>query len=541
MQTQQTFLSKYKSLIILALDFVFMLVLIKILPFSAQENRGLALLIFIGILWLTEAFNITVTSLMVPVVAIGLGLINTQKALAPFSTPIIYMFFGGFVVAAVLQIQNLDKIIANYIIRLAKGNLKLSITYLFTVTTFLSMWINNTAVAAMMLPLTMGMLKGINAEKNHRLYAFVLLGMAFSASIGGIGTLVGSAPNAILASQIQVTFTEWLGYGFPVMILLVPSMIFSLWVILRPDFSVDFNPSLEKVSFNRKNIITLMIFIGMAIMLLFSSLLNPWITAFLELPKKIENFDTVIALCVVIFICVSGVASWKEIQERVEWGVLVLFGGGLTLSIVMKDSGASKIMADSIVQFVQTKPLWVLCFVMTAFIIFLTEFTSNTASAALIMPIVISVAQSMNLPPIALAAIIACGASCAFMLPIATPPNAIVFATGNVKQLDMAKVGLILNLFCIAIIGSMRFIVYLEITSFVKASISALRHGVEKKMVSFKPDSLFSGRTPNSWLNFCCTSGEVIQCTKTSDAAGFGAFFATVTTLPPPGIPNFGT
>ena len=461
MQTQQTLLSKYKSLIILALDFVFMLVLIKILPFSAQENRGLALLIFIGILWLTEAFNITVTSLMVPVVAIGLGLINTQKALAPFSTPIIYMFFGGFVVAAVLQIQNLDKIIANYIIRLAKGNLKLSITYLFTVTTFLSMWINNTAVAAMMLPLTMGMLKGINAEKNHRLYAFVLLGMAFSASIGGIGTLVGSAPNAILASQIQVTFTEWLGYGFPVMVLLVPSMIFSLWVILRPDFSVDFNPSLEKVSFNRKNIITLMIFIGMAIMLLFSSLLNPWISAFLELPKKIESFDTVIALCVVIFICISGVASWKEIQERVEWGVLVLFGGGLTLSIVMKDSGASKIMADSIVQFVQTKPLWVLCFVITTFIIFLTEFTSNTASAALIMPIVISVAQSMNLPPIALAAIIACGASCAFMLPIATPPNAIVFATGNVKQLDMAKVGLILNLFCIAIIGSMTYFVWL--------------------------------------------------------------------------------
>ena len=106
------------------------------------------------------------------------------------------------------------------------------------------MWINNTAVAAMMLPLTMGMLKGINAEKNHRLYAFVLLGMAFSASIGGIGTLVGSAPNAILASQIPVTFTEWLATVSPVMVLLVPSMIFSLWVVLRPDFSVEFNPSL---------------------------------------------------------------------------------------------------------------------------------------------------------------------------------------------------------------------------------------------------------------------------------------------------------
>ena len=398
---------------------------------------------------------------MVPILAIGLGLINTQKALAPFATPIIYMFFGGFVIAAVLQIQQLDKIIANYIVRLAKGNLKLSVAYLFGVTTFLSMWINNTAVAAMMLPLTIGMLKGLNAEKNYRLYAFTLLGMAFCASIGGIGTLVGSAPNAILASQIQVTFTEWLSYGFPVMLLLLPSMLFSLWVILRPNFHVEFAPSLEKVSFTKKNIITLIIFSVMALLLLFSSVLNPWFSGLLGLEKKIDSFDSIIALTVVVIIGVTGVAKWKEIQERVEWGVLMLFGGGLTLSIVMKDSGASKIMADTIVQFTNEKPLWVLCFVVSAFIIFLTEFTSNTASAALIMPIVISVAQTLNLPPIALAAIIACGASCAFMLPIATPPNAIVFATGHVKQVDMAKVGFILNLFCIGIIGGMAYFVWI--------------------------------------------------------------------------------
>ena len=461
MQTKTTFFSKYKSLTILVLDFILMLVLINTLPFSPQENRGLALLIFIGILWLTEAFNITVTSLMVPIFAIALGLINTQKALSPFATPIIYMFFGGFVIAAVLQIQQLDKIIANYIVRLAKGNLKLSVAYLFGVTTFLSMWINNTAVAAMMLPLTIGMLKGLNAEKNYRLYAFTLLGMAFCASIGGIGTLVGSAPNAILASQIQVTFTEWLGYGFPVMLLLLPSMLFALWVILRPNFHVEFAPSLEKVSFTKKNIITLIIFSVMALLLLFSSVLNPWFSGLLGLEKKIDSFDSVIALTVVVIIGVTGVAKWKEIQQRVEWGVLMLFGGGLTLSIVMKDSGASKIMADTIVQFTNEKPLWVLCFVVSAFIIFLTEFTSNTASAALIMPIVISVVQTLNLPPIALAAIIACGASCAFMLPIATPPNAIVFATGHVKQVDMAKVGFILNLFCIGIIGGMAYFVWI--------------------------------------------------------------------------------
>lgn len=165
MQTQTPFFAKYKSLIILVLDFILMLVLINTLPFSPKENRGLALLTFIGILWLTEAFNITVTSLMVPILAIGLGLINTQKALAPFATPIIYMFFGGFVIAAVLQIQQLDKIIANYIVRLAKGNLKLSVAYLFGVTTFLSMWINNTAVAAMMLPLTIGDVKRVECRK----------------------------------------------------------------------------------------------------------------------------------------------------------------------------------------------------------------------------------------------------------------------------------------------------------------------------------------------------------------------------------------
>ena len=199
----------------------------------------------------------------------------------------------------------------------------------------------------------------------------------------------------------------------------------------------------------------------MALLLLFSSVLNPWFSGLLGLEKKIDSFDSIIALTVVVIIGVTGVAKWKEIQERVEWGVLMLFGGGLTLSIVMKDSGASKIMADTIVQFTNEKPLWVLCFVVSAFIIFLTEFTSNTASAALIMPIVISVAQTLNLPPIALAAIIACGASCAFMLPIATPPNAIVFATGHVKQVDMAKVGFILNLFCIGIIGGMAYFVWI--------------------------------------------------------------------------------
>ncbi|MBE2894001.1 SLC13 family permease [Spirabiliibacterium falconis] len=454
-------LKSYRSGIIFLLDVILLFILCNTLPFSPTENRGLALLCFIGILWLTEAFNITVTSLMVPVVAILLGLINTKAALAPFATPIIFMFFGGFVLAAVLRLQELDKLIAHYIIRLAGGNLALTVVYLFTVTAFLSMWINNTAVAAMMLPLTLGLLRDIDYKQNRTLYIFILLGMAFSSSIGGIGTLIGSAPNAILASQLDISFAEWLKYGFPVMMLLMPSMIIALWLILRPNFNIQFTFNMEKVTLDRQKWLTLIIFGLTALILVFSSLINPMLTTLLNLSEKIQSFDSIIALTAVVALTASGVARWSEVQKHVEWGVLLLFGGGLTLSVVLKSSGASHILADSIVQFIGNKHWLIITLVLTCFIIFLTEFTSNTASAALLMPIFISVADSLNAPPIALAAIIACGASCAFMLPIATPPNAIVYSTGYIKQSDMAKVGIVLNIFCVLVIGLLAYYFWL--------------------------------------------------------------------------------
>ncbi len=190
--------------LILAADLVLFFLLLRWLPFSPVENRGLALLVFVGVLWLTEAFHITVTSLMIPLFAIGLGVLSTKAAFAPFAEPVIFMFFGGFVIAAVLHIQKLDLWIAGHVIRLAGGSLKLTIFYLFAVTAFLSLFVNNTAVAAMMLPLTLGILRQVDVEKNRKLYAFVLLGIAFSASIGGIGTLVGSTPNALLATMIVI-------------------------------------------------------------------------------------------------------------------------------------------------------------------------------------------------------------------------------------------------------------------------------------------------------------------------------------------------
>ena len=451
-----------RGYIILALDFLLFLTLIKMLPFTPMENRGLALLVFIGILWLTEAFNITVTSLMVPILAIGLNVLPTKAAFAPFSEPIIFMFFGGFVLAAVMNIQKLDLWIANHIIRLASGNLKLTVLYLFAATAGLSLFINNTAVAAMMLPLTLGILKKVDLKTNRDLYVFVLLGIAFSASIGGIGTLTGSAPNAILASQLKITFSEWLFYGMPVTILLMIGMVFSLLVILRPNFNVPFEISLEEISMTGRRKITLAVFVIAAFFLVFGSWLEPMIRSALELSQPIKNFDAVVAMTAVIILCVTHTATWSEIQDRTEWGVLMLFGGGLVLGIVLKETGASKILADTIVSYIGVQHWLVMTLVLTAFIVFLTEFTSNTATAALMIPIFISVAEGVGLPSVSLAAIVACSASCAFMLPIATPPNAIVFSTGYIKQSEMVKVGFLLNIISTLVIGGLTYFFWIN-------------------------------------------------------------------------------
>ena len=451
-----------RGYMILALDFLLFLALIKMLPFTPMENRGFALLIIIGILWLTEAFNITVTSLMVPILAIGLNVLPTKAAFAPFSEPIIFMFFGGFVLAAVMNIQKLDLWIANHIIRLARGNLKLTVLYLFAATAGLSLFINNTAVAAMMLPLTLGIVKKVDLKTNRALYVFVLLGVAFSASIGGIGTLTGSAPNAILASQLKITFSEWLFYGIPVAILLMIGMVFSLLVVLRPNFNVPFEISLEGIPLTSKRKITLAVFVIAAFFLVFGSWLEPFIRSVLELSQPIKNFDAVVAMTAVIILCITHTATWSEIQDRTEWGVLMLFGGGLVLGIVLKETGASKILADTIVNYIGVQHWLVMTLVLTAFIVFLTEFTSNTATAALMTPIFISVAEGLGLPPVSLAAIVACSASCAFMLPIATPPNAIVFSTGYIKQSEMVKVGFILNIISTAVIGGLTYFFWIN-------------------------------------------------------------------------------
>ena len=452
----------HKNGIIFILDIVLFFVLLKVLPYESKASAGLALLAFVAVLWLTEALHVTVTALLVPLLAIALDLVSTKQALVAFADPTIFLFFGGFSLATALHIQKLDKMIANKIMALARGNLFIAIIYLFLITAFLSMWMSNTATAAMMLPLAMGILSQLDREKEHNTYVFVLLGIAYSASIGGMGTLVGSPPNAIVASNLHLTFADWLWYGLPIMIILLPLMIGTLYIIFKPKLHINFEQSFESIEMNSVRVLTLVIFVVIALTWVFSGQINPLISGLLGLQKNIASFDSVVALLAAIVICSTGIASWKQIQESTDWGVLMLFGGGLTLSAVLKDSGASKILADSIVFMIEGQHFYLIGLLVAAFIIFLTEFTSNTASAALLVPIFISIAQSLGMPEIGLALIIGLGASCAFMLPVATPPNAIVFGSGQVKQSEMVKAGFVLNLVCIVVIATVGYIFWLN-------------------------------------------------------------------------------
>lgn len=434
-----------RGLIILAADIVLLIILLNTLPFEEKANLGLSLMVFIGVLWLTEAIHITITAFLIPILAVGFGLLDANNALRPFANPIIFLFFGGFALATALHIQGLDRMIANRLLIYARGRLSVAVMLLFAITAMLSMWISNTATAAMMLPLALGVLSNLSIEKERNTFVFILLGIAYSASIGGFGTIVGSPPNAIAAAQLGIDFFTWMKFGIPLMIVIMPIMIGLLWLILRPNLSYTVEIKLEKMEWTTARIMAMGIFGLTVICWIFSTQISAALGG-------VSQFDSLIAISAAILISVSGVANWSQIQKNTEWGVLMLFGGGLALSAILKDSGASAVMANGIADIFGASHWFIIMLAVAAFIIFLTEFTSNTASAALLVPVFATVAEALGMPPALLTLIIGFGASCAFMLPVATPPNAIVFGSGFIQQMDMIKVGFWLNIVCVIVI-----------------------------------------------------------------------------------------
>ena len=416
-----------------------------IAPAPDALRIGLAIFVLIGGLWMTQALHLSVTALLVPLLAVLAGLMDPRTALASFAHPIIFLFLGGFALAAALQRQGLDQVLARGVLGLAAGRRLVAAVLLFALTGLLSMWISNTATAAMMLPLALGLLREQDGPPER---AFVLLGVAYSASIGGIGTLVGSPPNAIAAAQAGIGFAEWMRIGVPLVMLLLPLMAGVLFLVLRPHFGVETPQSPGHSTpqvFTRPQRITLVVFGVTA---------AGWIGAapLGRLLGIAADVDSVIAVAAIVALVASGAIGWPDIEKRTQWGVLLLFGGGLALSEVMAISGASRFMAGALTSALQGAPPVLILLGVVTFVVFLTELVSNTAAAALLVPIFVGVAVALDLPAPLLAAAIAVSASCAFMLPVGTPPNAIVYATEQVPQATMMRCGLVLNLVCIAVI-----------------------------------------------------------------------------------------
>ncbi|WP_117232599.1 SLC13 family permease [Vibrio maerlii] len=438
--TREWFFNR-NSLIILA-DIALFAILYFTLPFEPQVVLGLSILIFIAILWLTEALHVTVTAILVPIMAVLFGIFNTQTALNNFSNSIIFLFLGGFALAAAMHRQGLDKVIADKVLILAKGKMSVAVFMLFGVTAALSMWISNTATAAMMLPLVLGVLSKVNSESGHKTYVFVLLGIAYSASIGGIATIVGSPPNAIAAAEVGLSFSEWMFYGVPTAVILLPVAVTVLYFVTKPDLAGSFELNYEPVNWDKGKVVTLGIFAATVCLWIFSKPINAMIGGY-------AKFDTIVALGAIVAVNFARVVHWKDIEKTADWGVLILFGGGICLSNVLKATGTSVFLANGLSELISHLGVFFIIAVIAVFVVFLTEFASNTASAALLIPVFATVAEAFGMSPVILSVLIAVAASCAFMLPVATPPNAIVFGSGHIKQNEMMRVGILLNIACI--------------------------------------------------------------------------------------------
>lgn len=425
------------------ISLVIQIILISVILTSdiAQPTQfGLIILCIIANFWIAELLPLSVTALFVPVLATGFGVLEFKSALLSFAHPIIFLFLGGFALAAALHEHKLDRYFAQFIMQRTKKNGLIMCLMLFSLTAFMSMWISNTATAVMMLPIALGMIAGLSFEQHKSVFIFLLLGIAYSANIGGMATVVGSPPNAIAASALGFSFYEWLSIALPISLVLLPCMWLILYAVCKPDFSLFKSQEFSiEFQWNRQSIQVIVIFAITAFLWIFGGLIQKY-------TGKISSFDSWIAVISIIVLHGTKSLSWPVFEKQTQWGILLLFGGGLALSAILSETQANLFLANQLADFGQEFTTFSLVLLLVIFIIFMTEISSNTALSALMIPTFMGIADVLGFDQKLMVSGIALAASCAFMLPVATPPNAVVYSSGYVPQNQMMKVGFILNM-----------------------------------------------------------------------------------------------
>lgn len=457
----------------------FLLILLWPQPLlSTKGDAVIAVALWMVTWWLTEAVSISVTALLPLLLFPLLDIMPIAEVGNNYGSPIIFLFFGGFVMALALEKVNLHRRIALNIIRITGTTPNKVVLGFMIATASLSMWISNTATAVVMLPIAMSVIKLLIddvdgfTKKDRNFAVSVLLGIAFSANAGGIATVIGTPPNSILIGlleneyQIEISFLKWMVFALPFSIIMIGLSYITLVHLIFPSKGLNFSASNEVIQEELRKLgptrskekMVLGIFAVTVSLWIFRTLINSVFPS-LGLSDTMISMFAAISLFAVPFNLKKGdfILDWKD-TEKLAWGILILFGGGLALAKGMSVSGIVDQVSQSIAagNFSITATASLLILLM----LFMTELMSNVALVAVLAPVVAGIAIGLGIPMVYLLIPVTMASSCAFMLPMATPPNAIVFASGFIEVKDMVKAGILLNLVAVLIlIGLFEYII----------------------------------------------------------------------------------
>ena len=436
------------------------------LPLSVEAHRLAAIFVAVIVLWITEAVPIAVTALLIAPAMVAAGVTDAKTAFAPYADPLLFLFVGGFMIARAMTRHGLDRRIALGLVSLpfirgAPVRVRMAFVIAAVV---LSMWISNTATTAILLPIMIGLIDARRDPASDRAVTGSLLAIAYACSIGGLGTPVGSPPNLIALRFLRdagadLSFFDWMKIALPTALLVIVAMHFVLGRMFPPVRVADAGAPIERPRgrWSRGEITTMAAF-GLAVV----GWMVPGVLEAAEVPGGAELADhlpegavALLAASILFFVPDAGgdrrVLPWSD-AARIDWGIIMLFGGGISLGRQVFDTGLAQVLAEGFVEVTGVRELWTLTALVTVFTIFFTETTSNTATANMLAPLVVAVAAELGLSPVAPVLGVGLAASCAFMLPIATGPNAIAYGTGRVDTPSMLKAGFVLNVVAAALI-----------------------------------------------------------------------------------------
>jgi sodium-dependent dicarboxylate transporter 2/3/5 len=455
--------------------------------FTQAGRATLGLMVWMAGWWLTEAVDIEATALLPIVTFPLLGIAPLSKVLPPYASDVIFLFMGGFVIGLAIERWGLDRRMAFSILRLVGARPGAIVGGFMAVTAFLSMWVSNTACAAMMVPIALSVVDlvlktrtgaglkesgGIPQDRvpERNFATGLLLCIAYAASIGGIATIIGSPPNGIAVRYIEqtfaqeVSFVDWLAVGGPFTLVFLPiAWLLVTRVLFRADIGEIeggrryFDEEYRKLGpLARGERVVLAVFAVTAFLWVFNPLLKGVTVGGVQPLAGLSDAGIAMLAAIGLFVVPVDVTTGTRAMNwatatKLPWGVLMLFGGGLTLASAIEANGVSKFLGNSSRGLAGLPPLVVLLAI-TAMTVFLSELTSNTAQVATMVPVLGAMAPAIGMNPYVL--ILACtlGASSAYMMPVGTPPNAIVFGTGLVRLPQMMKAGFWLNLAGILVI-----------------------------------------------------------------------------------------